>query len=68
MPNVLRGEMAKYGLTVADMAKVVGISRNSMSAKIEGKIDFRLTEAKRILTYFNSKGESHTVESLFDSA
>ena len=68
MPNVLRGEMAKYGLTVADMAKVVGISRNSMSAKIDGKIDFRLTEAKRILAYFNSRGERHTVESLFDSA
>lgn len=66
--NVLRGEMAKHGMTVAEMANVVGISKNSMSKKINGKSDFSLTEIRKILAFFNSLGDAHTVESLFDNA
>lgn len=68
MRNVLRGEMAKYGVTVADLANVVGVSSNTMSKKLNGEVDFKLTEVKAILSFFNSKGEAHNVESLFDSA
>ena len=64
--NVLRGVMAKYGVTIAQMAEVVGISSNSMSKKINGKVDFTLTEVRAILAFFRSKGETCTVESLFD--
>lgn len=63
--NVLRGEMAKYGLTVADMAKEMGMSHVTMSNKLNGKVDFSLTEAMRIVRFFNSKGENHTLESMF---
>lgn len=63
--NVLRGEMAKYGLTVADMAKELGVSHATMSNKLNGKTDFTLTEAKQIVRFFNSKGENHTLESMF---
>jgi len=65
MKNVLKGEMAKYGLTVADMARVMGLSHTSMSNKLNGKVDFTLTEAKKIVRFFNAKGESHTIESIF---
>lgn len=66
--NVLRGEMAKYRVTIAQLAEVVGISANSMSAKLNGKVDFTLTEVKTVLAFFREKGENHTVESLFDIA
>ena len=64
--NVLRGEMAKYRVTIAQLAEVVGISANSMSAKLNGKVDFTLSEIRKILAFFNAKGENHTVETLFD--
>ena len=65
--NVLRGEMAKYGLTVAEMAEIIKVSSATMSDKLNGKVDFRLNEARVIVEYFNGQGESHTVDSLFFS-
>lgn len=67
-PNILRGEMAKHGITVRKMAAIVGISANSMSAKLNGKVDFTLTEARKIINHFKSLGEKHTIESLFGLA
>lgn len=63
--NVLRGEMAKYGLTIKDIAEIIGISYQAMFNKLHGKTEFTLTEAKKIVSYFNSQGESHSVETLF---
>lgn len=63
--NVLRGEMRKYGITIVDMATVVGVSVGTMSHKLTGKTEFTLTEARRILKHINAHGESHTIESLF---
>ena len=65
-PSVLRGAMAKHGMTIKEMACVIGISANSMSAKINGKVDFNLTEVRKILEHFRNLGEKHTVETLFD--
>lgn len=65
MKNVLRGEMAKYDLTIKDMADVVGISYQAMQNKLHGRSDFTLTEAKKIVRFFNAKGENHTVEDIF---
>ena len=65
MKNVLRGEMAKYGLTIADMSRVLGISTVAYSSKLNSKVDFSLTEAKKIIQHFEKLGEKHTVESLF---
>jgi len=63
--DVLRGEMRKYGLTVADMAGVLGVSAVTMSNKLNGRTDFTLTEARKIVKYLNDLGETHTIESLF---
>ncbi|HHV42748.1 MAG TPA: hypothetical protein GXX72_07915 [Clostridiaceae bacterium] len=63
--NVLKGDMAKYGLTIMDMAKIVGLSYNSMQLKLSGKTEFTLLEAFKIVHYFNGKGENHTIEDMF---
>ena len=64
--SVLRGEMAKHGLTLAEMAKVLELSSVSLSNKINGRVDFTLSEAIKVLNFFNSLGESHTIQTLFD--
>jgi|GEM_PF-1808002 len=63
--NVLRGEMAKYGLTIKGMAEIAGLSYQAMFNKLHGKTEFTLTEAIKIVSYFNSQGECHSVETLF---
>lgn len=62
---MLKGEMAKYGLTIRGMADILGISYQAMLNKLHGKSDFTLTEAKKIVRFFNAQGESHTVEDIF---
>lgn len=64
--NVLRGEMAKHGVTVEKLADCVGISRYTLSKKINGKVDFSLSEIRKILAFFRARGDVHTVETLFD--
>lgn len=64
--NILRGEMAKHGVTVNILAENIGIHRNSLSKKINGEVDFSLTEIRKILAFFRLRGENHTVEFLFD--
>ena len=64
--NTLRGEMAKYKVTVSDLAGELGVSANTVSKKLNGKVDFTLSEIRKILAFFNAKGENHTVETLFD--
>ena len=63
--NVLRGEMAKHGLTIADMAQLMDMAPSTLSNKIHGKSDFTLTQARRAVKIINSLGEDHTLESMF---
>lgn len=65
MYKILRGEMVKYDLTVEKSANIVGISTTSMSNKLNGKVEFLLSEAKKLLDYFNARGNDFTVEYLF---
>ena len=64
--NVLKGEMAKYGVSIVKLAEATGISKSALWNKINGKSDFTLSEVIRILAFFDKLGESHTVESLFN--
>ena len=64
-PNVLRGEMAKHGITIGEMARRMDISPSALSNKIRGKSEFTLTEAQRAVEIINSLGEDHTLESMF---
>ena len=42
--NKLKAKFRENGLTQADVAKMIGISANSLSRKLNGKKDFKLGE------------------------
>lgn len=46
--NLLRGKMAEYGVTQSVLASIIGISENSLSRKMLGKREFRLSEVVKI--------------------
>lgn len=41
----LRAEMAKNGVSVEDVAQVLGIHRNTASGKVRGEVPFTIDEA-----------------------
>lgn len=43
--NLLRGKIVENGMTQAELAKLIGMSENSLSRKLLGKREFRLSEA-----------------------
>ena len=45
--------MAKKGKTQAEVAKAIGISGNSMSRKLLGKREFRLSEVCNLCDYLD---------------
>lgn len=46
--NLLRGEIKAQGMTLEALAKKIGISRNSMSAKLNGRTQFNADEIEKI--------------------
>ena len=58
----LRAEMERYGVTVADIQKILGCSEKTVRNKINGETDFTLPEAFKIKNEF-FKG--YTLEYLF---
>ena len=65
MNQNIRAEMARYRITIEQLAGLLGISGVSVSNKLNGKTSWTLAEAKRLVDIFNSKGSNYTVESLF---
>lgn len=65
MYKILRGEMVKHGLTIKKTAAIIGVSTTTMSKKLNGKVDFLLSEAKKLQDYFNERGNNYTIEYLF---
>jgi transcriptional regulator with XRE-family HTH domain len=62
----LRGEIVRSGLTIEQFADEIGVSRNTMSVKLNGKIPFNLVEIKKILEFFKQNGNTDvTMEYLF---
>ena len=61
----LQAERARHGLDTIDLAKVLGISRQSMCHRIKGHVALSLCEAKKLVDYFNSLGSNVTVDGLF---
>ena len=56
----LKGEMAKRGISVSDLAEVLDSSEDSVRRRLRGDVEFDLTEIIKILDYFQS-----TFEELF---
>ena len=65
MNNIL-AEKARHGLTNDDLAKELGISRQSIINKLHGKFDWTLPEMVRLKNYFNEKGSNISLDYLFD--
>jgi len=61
----LKAEMARRGLTVREMARMLGITPNTFSTKINGKRPWLLEEAMCIVDILNKDNGNFTVEELF---
>lgn len=46
--NLLRAKFKECGKTQAEVAELIGMSTNSLSRKLSGKRDFRLSEVDRL--------------------
>lgn len=57
--NLLRAEMARKGKTQTDLAKIIGISQNSMSRKMNGSREFKLSEVVRICECLEIEDPAH---------
>lgn len=53
----LRAELARNDLSYEDLGKIIGISANSVSQRMNGDVEFRITEIFKTLNYFNKKFE-----------
>jgi DNA-binding XRE family transcriptional regulator len=60
-PN-LDAEMARSRISRHDLAKATGVTYKSISQRLNGTIDFSVTEAKKIQALF---GGEFTIEYLF---
>ena len=49
----LRAEMKRYGKTNADIGKILNISANSVSFKLNGRTPFTLDEIRKLAEEFN---------------
>ena len=50
--NVLQGYMRQNGITVRDLAELIGVTPTTISFKINGKSDFTLSEVDRIKKHY----------------
>ena len=57
---LLKGEMAKRGISVRDLAKVLDTSEDSVRRRLRGEVEFDLKEIIKLLEYFE-----RTFEQLF---
>ena len=53
----LRGEMAKKGVSVRDLAEVLDTSDDSIYRRLNGIVEFDLSEIVKILAFFNCSFE-----------
>lgn len=62
MFNNLNAEIARAGIKKTDLAKELGISINSLTNKLNGKQEFKLSEVQIILKLFPEKN----IDNLFE--
>lgn len=63
---VLRGAIARHGLSIESLADSVGISRTSMSNKMNGHTVFDYEDIVSIIKFFRSIGEDYSADYLFE--
>ena len=63
-PNLI-AELAKQGISIAELASKLGISTTALYAKVNGRTQFSLNDANKIADILAENNESVTMESLF---
>lgn len=62
----LRGLLKKYNMTYDDFAKLIGVSLNCATLKLNNKVGFSLSECVKTRNYFRLRGEIDiTADKLF---
>ena len=62
--DTLRGKIAGERLTQDDFADILGITRQSMSNKLNGRNQFTALEMAKISNYFKEKGKPYLVNEI----
>lgn len=55
--NLLKYYMGNHGDTQMDLAKALGLPQSALSARMNGKIDFRKTEMEKIRNRYDLDAE-----------
>jgi hypothetical protein len=52
---LLKGEMAKRGVKICDLAELLEVSEDSIRRRLRGEVEFDLTEVVKIMNFFECK-------------
>jgi transcriptional regulator with XRE-family HTH domain len=63
--DTVRAEMARYQVTVRELAKRVGVGEQSLSLKLRGKSPIWIDEAMVIHEYLKGKGSGLSLQEMF---
>jgi len=63
-PNV-KAEMARNGITTEVLAKHIGVHPTTLSNKLNGHYDIKLSECYMIKDFINENGGEFTLDELF---
>ncbi len=65
MHRILKSAMVKHGLKNKDLCRIIGVTENSLSNKMNNKTDFKASEMIKTIEHFKSLGETYTIDYLF---
>ncbi len=60
--NKLKGIMAEKGISQRKLAQILGVSKNTVNAKLNGRVPFDTVEATEICKILNIKDDGVKVE------
>ncbi len=66
--NALAGKIVAAGFTQREIAKALGMSRNTFSAKMRGKTQFDVAQAEKICEILGIHLDSEKVSLFFDKS
>ena len=64
--NNVRAEMARFGLTISEMAQMMEMAPGTLSQKLNGKKDWLFAEVVKVETILNSYGANVEWRLLFE--
>lgn len=63
----LKAELARYGITILDLAELLEVSRGTAFGKMSGRTEWKLSEIEKVLAIlYHKSGKTYSVEYLFE--